>query len=148
MQGLQFILNFENIQFFVCSGFTFVIDYDDDHHHHNHFLLFRLHGLKNCSFYPYSDLPLIVVIFWLVTPCFLVGGYRHFGGTYRLHLQGEDLADDYQHFGGIYHYPEDGSNTFLQSLLTTYKITRHHNPEDLHRHFTALRTSDLILRVS
>jgi hypothetical protein len=29
-----------------------------------------------------------IVAFLVVTPCYHVGGYRHFGGTYRLHLQG------------------------------------------------------------
>jgi hypothetical protein len=28
------------------------------------------------------------VVFWVVTPCNLVGGYQRFGGTYRAHLQG------------------------------------------------------------
>jgi hypothetical protein len=27
-------------------------------------------------------------VVWVVTPCGLVGGYRSFGGKYRLHLQG------------------------------------------------------------
>jgi hypothetical protein len=30
-----------------------------------------------------------IVVFWVVMPCGLVGGYQHFGGTYRLRLQGE-----------------------------------------------------------
>jgi hypothetical protein len=28
-----------------------------------------------------------IVIFWLVTPCNVVGEHLHFGGTYRLSLQ-------------------------------------------------------------
>jgi hypothetical protein len=28
-----------------------------------------------------------IVVFWFVTPCRLVGGYRRFGGTYSFHLQ-------------------------------------------------------------
>jgi hypothetical protein len=31
-------------------------------------------------------LQLSVVVFWVVTPCDLIGGYQRFGGTYRLHL--------------------------------------------------------------
>jgi hypothetical protein len=31
-----------------------------------------------------------VVVFWVVMPYGLIGGYQRFGGTYRLHLQGED----------------------------------------------------------
>jgi hypothetical protein len=27
-------------------------------------------------------------VFWVVTPCGLVGGYQRFGGTYCLHHQG------------------------------------------------------------
>jgi hypothetical protein len=27
---------------------------------------------------------MVIVVFWAVTPCSLVGGYRRFGGTYRL----------------------------------------------------------------
>jgi hypothetical protein len=30
-----------------------------------------------------------LVVFWVVRPCGPVGGYQRFGGTYRLHLQGE-----------------------------------------------------------
>jgi hypothetical protein len=26
-----------------------------------------------------------IVVFWVVTPCGLIGGYQHFGGMYRLH---------------------------------------------------------------
>jgi hypothetical protein len=29
-----------------------------------------------------------MLVFWVVTPCGLVGRYQRFGGTYRLHLQG------------------------------------------------------------
>jgi hypothetical protein len=29
------------------------------------------------------------VVFWVVTPCCVVGGYQRFGGSYRLHLQGD-----------------------------------------------------------
>jgi hypothetical protein len=29
-----------------------------------------------------------MLVFWVVIPCVLVGRYRHFGGTYCLHLQG------------------------------------------------------------
>jgi hypothetical protein len=32
-----------------------------------------------------------VLIFWVVTPCGLVGGYQCFGGTYFLCLQGSNL---------------------------------------------------------
>jgi hypothetical protein len=42
----------------------------------------------------------------------LVGGYQHFRGTYCLHLQ-------------FYH--KDGSS---EMSATSYKITKHHNPED------------------
>jgi hypothetical protein len=28
------------------------------------------------------------VVFWVVTPCSLVGGYRRFEGTYRVLIQG------------------------------------------------------------
>jgi hypothetical protein len=32
-----------------------------------------------------------IVVFWVVTPCSLVGGYQLLGGTYRLHIQYEVL---------------------------------------------------------
>jgi hypothetical protein len=34
-----------------------------------------------------------IVVFRVLTPCDLVGGYQCFGGTYRLHLQGDDGGD-------------------------------------------------------
>jgi hypothetical protein len=36
------------------------------------------------------------VMFWAVAPCGLEGGYRHFGGTYTLHLQGQTYI--FQHW--------------------------------------------------
>jgi hypothetical protein len=30
---------------------------------------------------------IIISVFWVVTPCGFVGGYKSFGGTYRLLLQ-------------------------------------------------------------
>jgi hypothetical protein len=54
-----------------------------------------------------------IVVFWLVTPSVLVGGYQRFGGTYRLHLQGGNHI----------------------------KTTRRHSRED-HDIFAAVRTSN------
>jgi hypothetical protein len=34
-----------------------------------------------------------MLIFWVVTPCELVGGYQRFGGTYYIHLQDFDSRD-------------------------------------------------------
>jgi hypothetical protein len=30
---------------------------------------------------------MLMVVFWVVTPCGLVGGYQHFRGTYCLYIQ-------------------------------------------------------------
>jgi hypothetical protein len=35
-----------------------------------------------------------IVVFWVVTSCSLVGGYRSSGGTYRLHPQGRTRLYD------------------------------------------------------
>jgi hypothetical protein len=32
-----------------------------------------------------------IVVFWVVTPCGVVGSYQRFGGTHHLHLQGSTL---------------------------------------------------------
>jgi hypothetical protein len=56
-----------------------------------------------------------MVVFWVVTPCGLVGGYQHFGGTYSLHLRGELK-------------PEVIRSS--KKLVTPYETTQHHNPED------------------
>jgi hypothetical protein len=59
--------------------------------------------------------------FWVVTLCSLVGSYHHFRGTYHLHLQGRT--------------DENGGDTFLQNIRTTYKtkygVTTQttHNPQ-------------------
>jgi hypothetical protein len=43
-----------------------------------------------------QDIPVFQIeVFWLVTPCSVVVGYRRFGSPYCLHLQGE--------IGGIGH---------------------------------------------
>jgi hypothetical protein len=31
---------------------------------------------------------MLIVVFWVVTPCSLVGGYQRLGGTYSFHFQG------------------------------------------------------------
>jgi hypothetical protein len=41
-----------------------------------------------------AAMKMLIVIFWVVTPCGLVGGYQLFGGT----------------------YPEDGDDTFLRNV--------------------------------
>jgi hypothetical protein len=45
-------------------------------------------------------LQLSIVVFWVVTPCGLVGGHQRFGGTYRLHLQAQNFTfvHDLLHF--------------------------------------------------
>jgi hypothetical protein len=30
-----------------------------------------------------------ITVFWIMTPCGLICGYQHFGGTYHLHLHSE-----------------------------------------------------------
>jgi hypothetical protein len=54
----------------------------------------------------------LILIFWVVTPCKLLGRYQHFGGIYCLYPQ--DLS------------PENRGNI----LVSTYKSTWHNNPED------------------
>jgi hypothetical protein len=53
-----------------------------------HFYLFILNlyndGLK---FVVLMMMKKSIVVLWAVTPCRFVGGYRHFGGTYRHSLQ-------------------------------------------------------------
>jgi hypothetical protein len=50
-------------------------------------------------------------VFWVVTPCGRVGRYRRFGGTYCLKM--ETVCSS-------------------QTLVSTFKSTRRHNPEDKH----------------
>jgi hypothetical protein len=74
-----------------------------------------------------------IVVFWIVTPCSLVGAYQRFGGTYRLHLQGSfSHVGRYQHFGGRVKMKEIRSS---ETSVTTYKKTRCYNPEDLQSTF-------------
>jgi hypothetical protein len=57
-----------------------------------------------------------------MTSCNLECGHWRFWGTYRLHLQGRSA---FLKMEAIY---------FLETLVSTYKTTRHHNLEDQHRH--------------
>jgi hypothetical protein len=66
-----------------------------------------------------------VVVFWIATPCSLVGGYQRFGGIYHLHLQSTS--------GSRSPSSEDGVIGSFETLLTTYKATRRHNPQDHNR---------------
>jgi hypothetical protein len=50
-----------------------------------------------------------MLVFWVVTPCGLVGRYQRFGETYCLLLQG-------------------------LTFVSTCKSTRRYNPEDQHRY--------------
>jgi hypothetical protein len=61
-----------------------------------------------------------MLVFWVVTPCGLVGRYQCFEVTYYLPLQG------WSHF--------DGGNCFSETLLSTCKSTRRYYPEDQHPH--------------
>jgi hypothetical protein len=35
---------------------------------------------------------MLIVVFWVVTPCSIVGDYRRFGGKYLLHLQSRVIS--------------------------------------------------------
>jgi hypothetical protein len=57
-----------------------------------------------------------MVVFWVVTPCILVGGYQCFGGRYRLSL----------HF-----IMKMAAVCSSETLVTT---VQRHNPQDHDRH--------------
>jgi hypothetical protein len=65
------------------------------------------------------------VVFWVVTPCRLVGGYKHFGGTCCLHLQSrsEWVEDPFRFLGKWVPWPTEGDRRQpeppLVSLLTS-----------------------------
>jgi hypothetical protein len=61
----------------------------------------------------FTAVKMLIVVFWIMTPCCLVGRYRRFGGTCRLTstLQMEAIR-------------------FFETLVITYKTTGRHNPED------------------
>jgi hypothetical protein len=63
-----------------------------------------------------------MLVFWVVTPCGLVGEYESFGGTYCLHLQGWHLD------------PEMEAVCSSETLVPTFKSTRLYNPEDHRGH--------------
>jgi hypothetical protein len=56
-----------------------------------------------------------VVAVWVVTHCGPVDNFRRFGGTHRLCVQFTLKMD---------------AKRFSETLVTTYKTTRLHNPED------------------
>jgi hypothetical protein len=52
---------------------------------------------------------MLIMVFWVVMPCSLVGSYHCFGGTSALKMK-------------VIHSSE--------MMVTTYKTTQHHIPED------------------
>jgi hypothetical protein len=56
-------------------------------------------------------------VFWDITPCNLVTINQHFGGIYRLHLQGSVSQARNKHDAGSKLFnPEDGGDMFLQNM--------------------------------
>jgi hypothetical protein len=51
-------------------------------------------NLQEASFKALTAVMFQVEIFWVVTPCSAVVGYRRFGGPCYLHLEGEDSSRD------------------------------------------------------
>jgi hypothetical protein len=62
-------------------------------------------------------------IFWDVTPCSLVEVYPHFGGIYRLHIQGQMVFD-----------PEEGIAFFIDTYIRTSNFTLSENFLAFHHH--------------
>jgi hypothetical protein len=59
-----------------------------------------------------------IVVFWVVTPCSIVGGYQPFRRTYRLH------------FKKFYFYTKDGGDRFLRNVGNYLQDNTTHNPEE------------------
>jgi hypothetical protein len=65
-------------------------------------------------------------VFWGIIPYSPLKVSRRFGGTYRLHLQGESLLATFSHAGfllDLFFDPKDGDDMFLRNvgwLLTDY----------------------------
>jgi hypothetical protein len=64
---------------------------------------------------------MLILVFWVVTVCDLLGGYKRFGGKNRLHLQGEGK--------------EREAIRSSKTSVTIYKITWCHNSEDCERQY-------------
>jgi hypothetical protein len=62
-----------------------------------------------------------MLVFWVVTPCGLVGRYS------------TNVSEEYT--ASIFRV-EDGGIMFLRNVGTTYKFTRRYNPENQHRYPT------------
>jgi hypothetical protein len=58
----------------------------------------------------YATMTIHAVVFWIMTPCMSVGGYKRFGKT-------DSIA-----------YPEDGGSMFLRNVGTHIKL-QCHKPE-------------------
>jgi hypothetical protein len=69
--------------------------------------------LKRMTFEILTMLAMMMVAFWVVTPCEPVHRYQSFRGTYC---------------------PEDGSGILSETSVSTNKFTKHNNPEDQHQY--------------
>jgi hypothetical protein len=67
------------------------------------------------------------IIIWDMTPCNLLKVNRRFGGTYRLHIQGQNIRRvriqsesrwqaPARFLLGLFFDPEDGGDMFLQNV--------------------------------
>jgi hypothetical protein len=53
------------------------------------------------------------MIFWVVAPCTLVGGYKHLAATFSVHLQGRTKGE-----GNMYHTVLLVTTTELHNTMT------------------------------
>jgi hypothetical protein len=70
------------------------------------------------------------LVFWVVTPCRLVGRYQNFGGTYCLHLSPEDEGSMFFRNVGIY--------LQVHTALQPWRPTSILNPHDVRPSFTPI----------
>jgi hypothetical protein len=107
-----------------------------------------LHGVKTHIDNMKISFVLKSIIFWDMTPCSPLGFNRRFGGTYRLHLQGQrnrfsKPASKHVESRAFCWFAEPISSTLKmeaicssETSVQTQRTTRRHIPEDytLHNH--------------
>jgi hypothetical protein len=108
--------------------------------------LWHFNYIQYCLIITWNHLNILMLVFWVVMLCGLVGRYQHFGETYYLHLQPfrsaqhYNLEDQHQHL----HYNENLRPHILNAVLNIDNCTEIATGSQCHSDFWVPHLVDLM----